>query len=371
MIELSPVPGRTRPGTDPSPGSAAELLAARAGGAVLVCGPDGRLRHHEVAAAHTPAVSVVTAIVRRDTAGLLPPGWPEACRRAWAEAPLPEGTFYHRLMPSGTPLAVLVTGSPAARLADIVDLLDAIGTAFGQERPRTPAESALLRLVDGAGTGADVSLLDVPVRGARLVAVTRGADGDERLMTALGAIRGVVPAAHRSGHVIILVRGLPRRVREDGALRLVPAVAGAAHRDDPGRRVGVSAPLADAAELPLALADCVDAAAVATDGAAAYACADSVWANITLHRLRGILPRYLTLANPLRQLREYDVKHGCDLIGTVGMWLRNNGDTTKTARDLAIHPNTLRYRLRRAEEVAGLDMSNPDHRALAHLSSRP
>jgi DNA-binding PucR family transcriptional regulator len=35
-----------------------------------------------------------------------------------------------------------------------------------------------------------------------------------------------------------------------------------------------------------------------------------------------------------------------------------------------VHPNTLRYRLRRAEQLTGLDLSRPDQRLLAMLQLR-
>ncbi|MFI9780380.1 helix-turn-helix domain-containing protein [Streptomyces sp. NPDC051956] len=42
-------------------------------------------------------------------------------------------------------------------------------------------------------------------------------------------------------------------------------------------------------------------------------------------------------------------------------WLR------PAAEALHIHPNTMRYRLRRIREVSGLDFANADAMLLAHL----
>lgn len=39
----------------------------------------------------------------------------------------------------------------------------------------------------------------------------------------------------------------------------------------------------------------------------------------------------------------------------------------RAAADLTVHPNTLRYRLRRADRVLGIDLANPSDRLLLEL----
>lgn len=51
------------------------------------------------------------------------------------------------------------------------------------------------------------------------------------------------------------------------------------------------------------------------------------------------------------------------------MWLDTPGDV-RAAAALFIHPNTLRYRLRRLEEVSGLDLADPEQRFAAMLQLR-
>ena len=41
--------------------------------------------------------------------------------------------------------------------------------------------------------------------------------------------------------------------------------------------------------------------------------------------------------------------------------------TTKAAEALLLHPNTLRYRLRRMQELTGLDLKDPTDRLVAEL----
>jgi len=61
----------------------------------------------------------------------------------------------------------------------------------------------------------------------------------------------------------------------------------------------------------------------------------------------------------------YDQQHGTELVATLRGYLRRSCSTTTTARDLHVHPNTVAYRLRRAEELLGIDMRDPQ--ALLHV----
>ncbi|MBO1269124.1 PucR family transcriptional regulator [Arthrobacter cavernae] len=55
---------------------------------------------------------------------------------------------------------------------------------------------------------------------------------------------------------------------------------------------------------------------------------------------------------------------------TLLTYLEFFGDVNRCAEELAIHRNTVHYRLRRACEVAGIDLQLPDERLLAHLQIR-
>ena len=55
---------------------------------------------------------------------------------------------------------------------------------------------------------------------------------------------------------------------------------------------------------------------------------------------------------------------------TLLTYLEFFGDVNRCAEELAVHRNTIHYRLRRACEVAGLDLHSADERLLAHLQIR-
>ena len=54
------------------------------------------------------------------------------------------------------------------------------------------------------------------------------------------------------------------------------------------------------------------------------------------------------------------------LLDTFGVWLECDGSASEAAKRLFVHPNTVRYRLKRLEERTGRSLSNP--RAVAELS---
>jgi DNA-binding PucR family transcriptional regulator len=49
-------------------------------------------------------------------------------------------------------------------------------------------------------------------------------------------------------------------------------------------------------------------------------------------------------------------------VETLECWLQRFGDVTSTADQLHVHKNTLRYRLRRIEEVSGVTLDDPEER---------
>ncbi|MEU0316458.1 helix-turn-helix domain-containing protein [Nocardioides sp. NPDC006273] len=73
---------------------------------------------------------------------------------------------------------------------------------------------------------------------------------------------------------------------------------------------------------------------------------------------------------PIARLLDYDERNDSGLSETLDAWLDANGDVRTAAATLFIHPNTLRYRLRRLEQVSGLDLSDPEQRFAAMLQLR-
>ncbi|MQA86622.1 MAG: GAF domain-containing protein [Streptosporangiales bacterium] len=75
----------------------------------------------------------------------------------------------------------------------------------------------------------------------------------------------------------------------------------------------------------------------------------------------------------LENVARHDKRKGTDVHGTLETYLDRDCDLRATADALAVHPNTVKYRLRKAEELSGLNLKNPHHLmqlSLACLVSR-
>lgn len=62
----------------------------------------------------------------------------------------------------------------------------------------------------------------------------------------------------------------------------------------------------------------------------------------------------------LGELEDYDLKHSNDLLPTLEKYIANRCELRATAEALYIHPNTLRYRLKKIEEILDGDLENTD-----------
>lgn len=69
----------------------------------------------------------------------------------------------------------------------------------------------------------------------------------------------------------------------------------------------------------------------------------------------------------LAALDAYDREHAAQLRVSVREYLRVHGEVSAAAAALRVHPNTLRYRLRRVETVLGIDLADPADRLLLEL----
>jgi DNA-binding PucR family transcriptional regulator len=84
----------------------------------------------------------------------------------------------------------------------------------------------------------------------------------------------------------------------------------------------------------------------------------------------------LASANPglregkLADLLAADPEHAAQRRETLRAYLDCAGNVAMAAERLGVHPNTLRYRVRRAVELSGLDLDDPDERLVTELQLR-
>ncbi|MGW4898064.1 PucR family transcriptional regulator, partial [Kitasatospora sp. NPDC004240] len=96
-----------------------------------------------------------------------------------------------------------------------------------------------------------------------------------------------------------------------------------------------------------------------------------VQAEVLVSEVLALLQERGGLRDPrLTALTDYDRRHGTRLAESVLAWLDALGEVRVAADALHIHPNTLRYRVRRAEQLTGVDLAQPQQRLLAMLQLR-
>ena len=77
------------------------------------------------------------------------------------------------------------------------------------------------------------------------------------------------------------------------------------------------------------------------------------------------------LTDPRFQLLlDHDASQNSELVASLRAYLDEFGDIRTASEQLHIHPNTLRYRIRRAADVSGINLGDPDSRVLLQLQLR-
>jgi len=72
----------------------------------------------------------------------------------------------------------------------------------------------------------------------------------------------------------------------------------------------------------------------------------------------------------LGSVLHYDATHAGELVPSVRVWLEHDRDTERAAHALHIHPNTLRYRVQRFEQISGRTLSSTASLAEVWLALR-
>jgi sugar diacid utilization regulator len=90
---------------------------------------------------------------------------------------------------------------------------------------------------------------------------------------------------------------------------------------------------------------------------------DESWDRIVLRRLRAVTAAgRVPERGPVAELRRHDRQHGTRYVETLRAWLAAHGDIGAAAATLEVHPNTVRYRLRKMDEATPLATDHPDQR---------
>jgi hypothetical protein len=208
----------------------------------------------------------------------------------------------------------------------------------------------------GAGAGAELSAAVLQEMVAAIApggsAVAPLTDTTERALAVLA-----VDTANAPTVVDALRAGVPA---------LLPGLRGAR------LAVGVSDPVSGPAGLPGAVEEAGHAhrLAAARPGPAALVSCAELASHVLLLAAVPEQARRSFRGRLLGPLVAYDRAHDTDLVRTLKTFLACSGSWSRSAARLHVHVNTLRYRLRRIEELTGRDLSRLEDRVDFFLALR-
>jgi sugar diacid utilization regulator len=94
--------------------------------------------------------------------------------------------------------------------------------------------------------------------------------------------------------------------------------------------------------------------------------------DLGIHRLLLQVPDLAELrsfaAEILGKLGGQEGQRGTELVATLACYFRENSSPQRTARSLHVHPNTVAYRIRRIQEITGLQLGNYRDRLMAQVA---
>ncbi|MFJ5154007.1 helix-turn-helix domain-containing protein [Streptomyces sp. NPDC088353] len=276
-----------------------------------------------VLALHLLRLRAEAGIARRVSAGQL--------RAALREGAVPDrGPGAPAALPAG-PWRVVAFGSSPGGTEDVrrqLDLWESVAHRFGWHQP-------LLADLDGLLFG----VVTDRGRGGR-----RGAPGVRTDVGTVDWLRHVLTETRAHDPGLYAVAGCPARSPDELPRSTAEAVE--LHR------------LIGAGRLPLA----------PLAGGRGIVLMEDAWDAVVVERARAAVGTDTwRLGGPLAALRAHDEGHGTPYLATLAAWLDHFGDPQRAARHLRVHPNTLRYRLRKLEEAVPLDLSSPRLRLALRL----
>jgi sugar diacid utilization regulator/putative methionine-R-sulfoxide reductase with GAF domain len=80
----------------------------------------------------------------------------------------------------------------------------------------------------------------------------------------------------------------------------------------------------------------------------------------------GLLRRFVDRC--IGEIEAYDEKRGSALAETLEVYLDRSRVARHASKALFLHPHSLRYRLRRIDEIQGVDLDDPNERLMTHLA---
>lgn len=285
------------------------------------------------------------------------------------------GVIYVLRGASGEPLGDLERGSlEQAALAAALELLRRRSIVETEARVRGDFlwDVALRGLDDRDEIAAKAALLGHNLGERHVVAVARvDAAGDAAELAfadvrdrLADSVRADQLAARENGFLVLL----PDAGREElcALLREASAAAG------PSLSWGLAEQALPLVALAAGYDSALEALAVghSLHGPGAVADARELGPFLALGALAADEPTSRRVHELMQPLIEYDRRTARDLVGTLELFLQENGNASSAARRLHLNRHSLLYRLRKIEELTGRSLSRHDDRFLLELGVR-
>jgi DNA-binding PucR family transcriptional regulator len=96
--------------------------------------------------------------------------------------------------------------------------------------------------------------------------------------------------------------------------------------------------------------------------------------QLGVYRLLAEVPEAASIDRFVREslgaLLDYDAEKRTELVTTLSQYLGHGGNYEATAKALAVHRSTLKYRLQRIREISGHDLADPETLFNLQLATR-
>jgi hypothetical protein len=242
------------------------------------------------------------------------------------------------------------------------------GVAELELRLRRELLDELLEGTDSASAYARAAAVGHDLRGPHHVISLRWRRGGERVTSeaterALTRLGSSWLLTRRNGRCVLIIRD------PQDAGQLFDAIA---DQLGPEGSLGVGTTYDSPAQLPESYDESVRALTIreasrSPDGVTSFS-------DLGIYRILGTPETNDDVAAFVEQwlgpLLAYDTRRKTDLVRTLAQYLDCGGNYDQTAQALVIHRSTLRYRLRRIRDLAGLDLNDVDSRLNLHLATR-
>jgi DNA-binding PucR family transcriptional regulator len=200
-----------------------------------------------------------------------------------------------------------------------------------------------------------------PAAGVRLTPLMPELAAALRLQAGAYVRESLVTTTDERLYVLIPRRSTTMARWVDGVLERL------ASRFGPQLRAAIAAPVASLEQVPAARNE-VDRVLDRPIGRQRVTSLTQSRTPVLLGEIADLIRARAELIDPrLHALFDYDQERDAALVETLERYLQRFGDVRAAADEMHIHPNTLRYRVRRAEAILGMSIEDPDNRLLLQI----